>query len=314
MPSSSERRSADLPPNAVADILSYLSLPADTTLSPSPLAFLRDHFPSMPPTLLNHFAGVTTARDRASIPEIKARRLVWATGGNAKTGLGMAPRRVERAPINEEAKPRSISTRPPEMQWNEGRKRWPGLWERLGGPTDPADLEDLVASHGQPHTASDDDATHDSDDETFAMRSFLPTHETVHHPSPLVVGPSSRSGMNTTMDRKRFGAFLRSLEEEEEAMDAVDARRREREFDRAETAKKEEFEDSDEEDEANGVRTGNGTPSAGADVSEVIETFERRLLELFIDGLDVSASLSDWFKPSQADENPSLLLLQPVPR
>jgi hypothetical protein len=112
--------------------------------------------------------------------------------------------------------------------------------------------------------------------------------------------------MNTTMDRKRFGAFLRSLEEEEEAMDAVDARRREREFDRVETAKKEEFEDSDEEDEANGIRTGNGTPSAGADVGEVIETFERRLLELFIDGLDVSSCLSYWFQPSQADENPSL--------
>jgi len=246
----------------------------------------------MPPTILNHFAGVTTARDRASIPEIKARRLVWATGGNAKTGLGMAPRRVERTSAGDEMTPSSsMSARPREMQWDEGRKRWPGLWERLGGPIDPVELEELQASQGLPHGSSDDGNTTsggdvDSDDKTFAMRSFLPAQETVHHPSLLSEGPSSRTGMNTTMDRKRFGAFLRSLEEEQEAMDAVDARRREREFDRAEAARKEEFEDSDEEDGTGDVRTGNGTLSPDADTSEVIEAFERRLLELFIDGLD----------------------------
>ncbi len=185
---------------------------------------------------------------------------------------------------------------------------------------------------GQGGADEDWDEDEDEDergDEVFAERSFIPGQETVHHaPSIPVVGsdksdagpsssdsisdapapprsilaasaaqgsalPSARSGMNTTMHRGRFGAFLRSLEAEREGEEDARARRAEREFDRREEAAKEEFEDS-ESDEEDGearvtVRRVQETRGQSRDEMErVIEAFEKRLLELFLDGLDVS--------------------------
>ncbi|ODO09014.1 hypothetical protein I350_02610 [Cryptococcus amylolentus CBS 6273] len=80
---------------------------------------------------------------------------------------------------------------------------------------------------------------------------------------------------------KKLGGFLRLMEEDREAEDVRAAKRMERRLDQV----GEEFEEEsdDEEDEANG---GEPRVEVAEDQEEVERVFERRLLELFLDGLD----------------------------
>ena len=84
---------------------------------------------------------------------------------------------------------------------------------------------------------------------------------------------------------KKLGGFLRGLEEEREAEGVREARRAERRLDDV----GEEFdESSDEEDDEKGKVRVAGLEE---DQDEVKRVFERRLLEIFVDGLDVRYTL-----------------------
>ena len=79
---------------------------------------------------------------------------------------------------------------------------------------------------------------------------------------------------------KKLGGFLRGLEEEREMEGVREARRVERRLDDV----GEEFDEESDEEEGPQVR-GNGML---VDQEEIKVTFQRKLLELFVDGLDVS--------------------------
>jgi hypothetical protein len=84
----------------------------------------------------------------------------------------------------------------------------------------------------------------------------------------------------------RLGGFLRGLQEEREMEDVMAAKRVERRLD----DQGEEFDsDTDDEDEV----VGRTIPAAGMterEVREVKESFEKKVMELFVDGLDVGVS------------------------
>lgn len=132
------------------------------------------------------------------------------------------------------------------------RLRWPLLWERLGGGN--------IAL--APPTADVEE------EEEWVKGGFLP-------------------GVEGRQHVKRLGGFLRGLQEEREMEDVMAAKRVERRLD----DQGEEFDsDTDDEDEAVYRRV----PAAGVterEVREVKEAFEKKVMELFIDGLDVSDSL-----------------------
>ena len=200
-------------------ILSYLELPPATTLPSPPLRFLSDHIAVLPPPLLEPFSQITSPRERASIPTIKSRRLIYAT----------------QVPI------------PPELTAEKGRLRWPLLWERMGGSSLPPPSADV------------------REEEAWVAEHFLPGKENVQHV-------------------KKLGGFLRGLEEEREMENVVMARRAERRLDDV----GEEFdEESDEEDEELPRRSGPGSMDA-EEQEEVRRAFEKRILEMFVDGVDVS--------------------------
>lgn len=150
---------------------------------------------------------------------------------------------------------------PPLLQADRGRLRWPLLWERLGGARLP------------PPSASV------TEEEGWVRDNFLP-------------------GKDGAQQVKKLGGFLRGLEEEREWEEMGRAKREERKLDDV----GEEFdEESDEGEEEGGGENGQGQSTNGSaiaahgsapveaeDQDEVRRLFERRLLELFLDGLDVS--------------------------
>jgi hypothetical protein len=91
----------------------------------------------------------------------------------------------------------------------------------------------------------------------------------------------------------KLGKFLAELEEEREWEDMRAAKRLERRRNQEEEAEKEEFEESSDEGEEEEDPRLVGVPAE--DQEEVRVLFERRLLELFLDGLDVRASEQDPF-------------------
>lgn len=84
---------------------------------------------------------------------------------------------------------------------------------------------------------------------------------------------------------RKLGGFLRLLEEEREAEEVRAAKRMERRLDQ-EGEEFEEESDEEERDEAN------QRPQVAEDQQEVKLAFQKRLLELFLDGLDVSSCFS----------------------
>ncbi|EAL20990.1 hypothetical protein CNBD5910 [Cryptococcus deneoformans B-3501A] len=95
---------------------------------------------------------------------------------------------------------------------------------------------------------------------------------------------------------RKLGGFLRLMEEEREAEDVRAAKRMERRLDQ----EGEEFEEeSDEEEERFGA---NQRPQMAEDQQEVELAFEKRLLELFLDGLDtIDYSPIDFVDPPGGD-------------
>jgi len=90
---------------------------------------------------------------------------------------------------------------------------------------------------------------------------------------------------------KKLGGFLRNLEEERELEGIRDARRVERRLD----DQGEEFDEESDEEEEDTVESRRLIMMArmeGVDQGEVKRAFEKKLLELFVDGLDVSALIS----------------------
>jgi len=89
------------------------------------------------------------------------------------------------------------------------------------------------------------------------------------------------SGVEGRLGVKKLGGFLRNLQEEREAEGVRDARRFERRLDE----QGEEFdEESDEEDED--TRVAQMRVLQSDNQGEVEIAFEKKLLELFVDGLD----------------------------
>ena len=203
-------------------ILSYLDLPSAQELPTPPLKFLSDHITILPPPLLLPFDEITSPRERATIPAIKSRRLIYAA----------------QSPL------------PVELHADRGRLRWPLLWERMGGSSLPPPSADV------------------REEEKWVEENFLPGKENSQHV-------------------KKLGGFLRGLEEEREMESVVMARRAERRLDDV----GEEF-DEESDEEGDGVSARGSLPGEAEekDQAEVREAFEKRILELFVDGMDVSTA------------------------
>jgi hypothetical protein len=292
----------------------YLNLPETGMLpetTPTPLTFLRAYFDLVPTSLIHVFAEHTTPRERSRIPQVKARRMVWA-------GLGGA------------AGQRSTTGRglPAELSAEEGWKRFPLLWERLGGdhlgpstvqeanvvehavrpfevPSQAAGGRNASGPSGGRSTRSRAGlfgAMDDDEDDIEPTMSKIPLGNPTRTPSastsssalPTAPPPPSAATTSThptsqraldeaawpshsfmpgsdrasVLQVNRLGGLMRDLEEEREALDLVEARRRER---RGQTA-------AEREEVVE--------PVVG-DERDVIEAFERHLLELFLDGKDV---------------------------
>jgi hypothetical protein len=144
---------------------------------------------------------------------------------------------------------------PAELHADRGRLRWPLLWERMGGSSLPPPSADV------------------REEERWVEENFLPGKENSQHV-------------------KKLGGFLRGLEEEREMEGVVMARRAERRLDDV----GEEFdEESDEEEDVLPDRGAVPGALEEKDQAEVREAFEKRILELFVDGMDVSTSKPGYF-------------------
>ena len=163
----------------------------------------------------------------------------------------------------------SQSPLPDELIAERARLRWPLLWERMGGSSLPPPTAEV------------------QDEERWVETSFLP-------------------GRSNTQHVKKLGGLLRGFEEEREMEGVVAARRMERRLD----DQGEEFdEESDEEEDGpNGAHNVNGNDSMRpetvgqttvAEQDEMRRAFEKKIMELFVDGLDVSHPTSC---PNPADQ------------
>lgn len=213
MPTPSTSASA-LPSDVLARIEAHLGYPPAGS---RPLHVLSAHLGALPPSLLSEVGAHTTPRERSQIPAIKARRVLYST-----------------------------SEVRPELSADEGRRRWPRLWERLGG--DPR-----AYVSGNQRDAAD-----------WADRQFM----------------DGQKGF--------VGKLAGALAEEEEIREWEEtraARVRERDGEGGE-----EFDESSDEEEEPAPQSSGPLRSAGTgdeDQAAVVKAFEKQLLELFIDGLDV---------------------------
>ncbi|GMK57721.1 hypothetical protein CspeluHIS016_0405550 [Cutaneotrichosporon spelunceum] len=207
--------SLSLSPDLRAEVETYSGpLAPDATR----LSILTSHLSALPDHIARAVGTALSPRQRTAIPTIKHRRHVWAT-----------------------ATPPPVS-----LSAGEGRRRWPLLWERMGG--DPR-----VALPGHETSVAQAEAA------KWAEEGFMPGH------------------------KRHVGHLGTLLAEEEEVGEWEEARRnraRERRLDEV----GEEFdEESDEESvdrEVLSAGTGDG------DQESAKSRFERALLELFLDGLD----------------------------
>lgn len=242
-----------LPPDLVEALTTHLGT---TPASTNPLDVLSAHLASLPTDLAAQVGAHTTAKERTRIPAIKARRVLYGTGSAPPSSSSSGPSTRLYAPGVA-----AVSSPPPDLTAERGRQRWPLLWERLGG--DPRPAESTAAQ---------------ADEHRWAGEGFMPG-------SDAFVG--------------RLGRVLAEDEEVREWEATRAARAAERRLDEV----GEEFDDSDDDDEgdagasagANGRSNGGGglphlpyTGTGAADQAAVEREFEKRLLELFIDGLDVS--------------------------
>ncbi|KAF8076561.1 hypothetical protein FPV67DRAFT_1559004 [Lyophyllum atratum] len=89
------------PPFDKSFSLSYLGLPDDYAPSPEKeaITFLNKHLSQLPPHLLLHFSGITSAKERTVLPVVRNRRLKYVSGG------------------------------PPELHFDVAKRKWPNLWQ-----------------------------------------------------------------------------------------------------------------------------------------------------------------------------------------
>ena len=229
-------------------ILGYLELPPSSTLPSLPLTFLTQHVSNLLPSHLVPFSRITTPRQRASIPIIKARRVLYASATPPK----------------------------PELTADQARLRWPLLWERMGGdsrlPPPSANVEE---------------------EEKWVEENFLP-------------------GKANSQHVKKLGGFLRILEEEREIENVIAAKRAERRFDNAGEEFEEESDEEEENDALFGRVDGHGNgpvyPIMVSEVeqAEVRRAFEKRVLEMFVDGIDVGQRKS---RLEMTDKSSSLWIM-----
>ncbi|KAK8846858.1 hypothetical protein IAR55_005947 [Kwoniella newhampshirensis] len=161
----------------------------------------------------------------------------------------------------------ATSVPPPRfLSSSEGRLRWPLLWERMGGDPFPP------PSHGV------------EEEEDWVQKGFM-----------------KDVPVENSQQVKKLGGFLRGLEEEREMEGVRERKRWERGLDNV----GEEFdEESDEEDDdtPNGMNVGAERPVVAEDQEEVKRSFEKRLLELFLDGLDtIDYNPIDFADPPEGD-------------
>lgn len=215
-----------LQPDDLDRIRSYLELPPDVLLPIDPLRILTEYVDTLPRTLLEPFAEITTPRERARVRTIKSRRIMHA------------------------------SSRPPPafLSADAGRLRWPLLWERMGGSTALPPPSSSVR-----------------EEETWVKDQFL-----------------GEGDGDSRQHVKKLGGLLRGFEEEREAETVRERKRVERRMDEV----GEEFDSESDEEDGVGGRTGNARVGAAVQEDEdqeaVARAFERKLVELFVDGLDVS--------------------------
>ena len=251
-------------------ILRHLSLdPADQLPLP-PVDFLKLHIGRIPSSLLWAFnAPITSSRERSSIREVKARRMLFAEAGGSRAR---------------------------QLTAEEGWRRWPLLWESFGGdPLGPRrrvqdtfgtmqdEEESSLPARAIPTLSGEPSNATQSSEQSFRMREesswatndFMPTEAT----------PAERR--KQILQVNKLGKFLAELEEEREWEDMRNAKRLERRRNQEEEAGQEEFEESSDEEEEDPRMV--GVPAE--DQEEVKVLFERRLLEIFLDGLDVSRSV-----------------------
>jgi len=223
-------------------IKEYLSLPNETLLPADPLELLSTYLHTLPRALLEPFTEITTPRQRARLRPIKSRRLMYA----------------------------STSPTPAFLSADAGRLRWPLLWERMGGSSNPT-----IASAGQ------------REEEAWVKDRFL---------GGLVEPSSSVDDKEVTQHVKKLGGLLRGLEEEREMEHVRERKRVERQLDEV----GEEFDSESDEEDGVGGRIGNARigPRVVEDEDQeaVARAFERNLVELFVDGLDVSSTSCLWIE------------------
>ncbi|WVQ69117.1 uncharacterized protein L199_007331 [Kwoniella botswanensis] len=156
---------------------------------------------------------------------------------------------------------------------SQSRLRWPLLWERLGG---------------DPFSAINENSQSAIEEEQWVSEGFMND-------------PNSDREKNQQV--KKLGGFLRVLEEERESENVRMAKRMERRLDN----QGEEFDDSDsDEDENGGQRNGRETSGNRIEVKEdqkeVERVFEKRILEIFLDGMDtIDYTSIDFHEPPGGD-------------
>jgi hypothetical protein len=144
-----------------------------------------------------------------------------------------------------------------------GRLRWPLLWERMGGSSLPT-----TASAGV------------QEEEKWVRDRFL---------GGLVEPNAGVADKEVTQHVKKLGGLLRGFEEEREMEHVRERKRVERQLDEV----GEEFDSESDEEDGVGGRIGNARigprVTEDEDQEAVARAFERKLVELFVDGLDVSS-------------------------
>lgn len=129
------------------------------------------------------------------------------------------------------------------------------------------------------------------EESTWANQDFMPftsdSNSDVNSSTNANTDTAQAERRKRVLQVNKLGKFLAELEEEREWEDMRDAKRLERRSNQEEEAGKEEFEESSDEEEEEEDPRLVGLPAENQE--EVRVLFERRLLELFLDGLDVSS-------------------------
>ncbi|EJD44167.1 hypothetical protein AURDEDRAFT_145195 [Auricularia subglabra TFB-10046 SS5] len=200
--------------------LNYLDLPDTYKPSPStsPLAFLKQHLHQLPKHLAIYFASRVPARTRTTLPLVRNRRLNYVQSGAGSVALG----------------------------WQNGRARWPLLWEQSGSTRDDIKPGELNGA----------------EERAWANRHFM----------------HGRGG-----ELNKLGALLAEYEAEREAERTRQLRRDDAVRQSMMPQVAEEEEDSDEEVEEDDDPPVSEDPVET--VEEHRLAFERRLQERFIYGL-----------------------------